>query len=157
MNCIYVSEIFRLHGISTAILTPFVYSNMTEMFTKDLALSYLSEGKVVFYAGGTGHPFFSTDTAIALRAAETEADYILLAKNIDGVYDSDPAKNPDAVRYDTLKISEMVEKQLAVIDMTASVLCMENSIPLRVFSLKDENSIVRAFEDDFNGTTVTVD
>ncbi len=157
MNCIYVSEIFRLHNISTAILTPFVYSNMTEMFSKDLALSYLNEGRVVFFAGGTGHPFFSTDTAIALRAAEIEADYILLAKNIDGVYDSDPAKNPDARKYDTLKISEMVEKQLAVIDMTASVLCMENSIPLRVFSLKGENSILGAFEDDFDGTTVTVE
>lgn len=157
MNCIYVSEIFRLHEIDTAILTPFVYSNMTEMFSKDLALSYLSEGKVVFFAGGTGHPFFSTDTAIALRAAEIKADYILLAKNVDGVYDSDPAKNPDAVRYDTLHISEMVEKQLAVIDMTASVLCMENSIPLRVFSLKEENSIIKAFKDDFNGTTVTAD
>ena len=157
MNCIYVSEIFRSCGIDTAILTPFVYANMTEMFTKDKTDAYLKSGHVVFFAGGTGHPYFSTDTAITLRAAEMEADAILLAKNIDGVYDSDPAKNPDAVKYDTLSVKEMVEKQLGVIDMTASVMCMENSIPLRVFALKEDESILNAFNDDFSGTKVTVD
>ena len=157
MNCIYVSEIFRSCGIDTAILTPFVYANMTEMFTKDKTKQYLESGHVVFFAGGTGHPYFSTDTAITLRAAEMEADAILLAKNIDGVYDSDPAKNPDAVKYDSLSVSEMVEKQLGVIDMTASVMCMENSIPLRVFALKEQDSILNAFGDGFSGTIVTVD
>ena len=157
MNCIYVSEIFRSCGIDTAILTPFVYANMTEMFTKDKTKQYLESGHVVFFAGGTGHPYFSTDTAITLRAAEMEADAILLAKNIDGVYDSDPAKNPDAVKYDSLSVSEMVEKQLGVIDMTASVMCMENSIPLRVFALKEQDSILNAFGDEFSGTIVTVD
>ena len=157
MNCIYVSEIFRSCGIDTAILTPFVYANMTEMFTKDKTKHYLESGHVVFFAGGTGHPYFSTDTAITLRAAEMEADAILLAKNIDGVYDSDPAKNPDAVKYDSLSVSEMVEKQLGVIDMTASVMCMENSIPLRVFALKEQDSILNAFGDEFSGTIVTVD
>ena len=157
MNCIYVSEIFRSCGIDTAILTPFVYANMTEMFTKDKTKQYLESGHVVFFAGGTGHPYFSTDTAITLRAAEMEADAILLAKNIDGVYDSDPAKNPDAVKYDSLSVSEMVEKQLGVIDMTASVMCMENSIPLRVFALKEQESILNAFGDEFSGTIVTVD
>ena len=157
MNCIYVSEIFRSCGIDTAILTPFVYANMTEMFTKDKTKQYLESGHVVFFAGGTGHPYFSTDTAITLRAAEMEADAILLAKNIDGVYDSDPAKNPDAVKYDSLSVSEMVEKPLGVIDMTASVMCMENSIPLRVFALKEQDSILNAFGDEFSGTIVTVD
>ena len=157
MNCIYVSEIFRSCGIDTAILTPFVYANMTEMFTKDKTKQYLESGHVVFFAGGTGHPYFSTDTAITLRAAEMEADAILLAKNIDGVYDSDPAKNPDAVKYDSLSVSEMVEKQLGVIDMTASVMCMENSIPLRVFALKEQDSILNAFGHEFSGTIVTVE
>ena len=157
MNCIYVSEVFRSCGIETAILTPFAYSNMTEVFNKDLCNRYLRSGHVVFFAGGTGHPFFSTDTCITLRAAEMEADCILLAKNIDGVYDSDPAKNKKAVKYDTLTISEMVEKQLGVIDMTASVMCMENKIPLRVFALKEKDSIINAFDKDFNGTNVTID
>lgn len=157
MNCIYVSEIFRGVGISTAIMTPYAYGTMTEVFSKDLTNSYLAMGKVVFFAGGTGHPYFSTDTCISLRAAEMDADAILLAKNIDGVYDCDPLKNPEAKKFDLLTIGEMVEKQLAVIDMTASVMCMENKIPLRVFSLKEKDSIIKAFNDDFSGTRVTVD
>lgn len=157
MNCIYVSEIFRAGGLETAIMTPYAYGTMTEVFSKDRANSHLKKGRVVFFAGGTGHPYFSTDTCISLRAAEMEADAIFLAKNIDGVYDSDPAKNPDAKKFDVLTIDEMVEKQLAVIDMTASVMCMENKIPLRVFSLKEKDSIIKAFNDDFSGTRVTVE
>ena len=156
MNCIYVSEVFRSCGIETAILTPFAYSNMTEVFNKDLCNKYLRSGHVVFFAGGTGHPFFSTDTCITLRAAEMEADCILLAKNIDGVYDSDPAKNKKAVKFETLTRNEMVEKQLGVIDMTASVMCMENRRPMNVFLLNEKDSIVKAMSGDFNGTKVTV-
>ena len=155
MNCIYVSEIFRSCGIDTAILTPFVYANMTEMFTKDKTKQYLESGHVVFFAGGTGHPYFSTDTAITLRAAEMEADAILLAKNIDGVYDSDPAKNPDAKRYDTVSIDEVIAENLQVVDMTASILARDNNVPMRVFALQEENSIVNAASGKFNGTTVT--
>lgn len=101
MNCIYVSEIFRNAGMKTEILTPFVCGAVTELFSKDKANRYFEEGKVVFFAGGTGHPYFSTDTGITLRAVEMDADCILLAKSIDGVYDSDPAKNPGrkALRY----------------------------------------------------------
>ena len=112
--------------------------------------------KVVFFAGGTGHPYFSTDTGVVLRAIEVEADYILLAKAIDGVYDSDPAKNPDAKRYDTISIDEVIEQNLQVVDMTASILARDNHMPMRVFALQEEGSIVKALKGDFNGTTVTV-
>ena len=112
---------------------------------------------VVFFAGGTGHPYFSTDTGIVLRAFELDADAILLAKAIDGIYDSDPKLNPEAKKYDTISINEVVEKKLGVIDMTASVMCMENKMPLMVFGLEEENSIVNALSGKFNGTVVTVD
>ena len=111
---------------------------------------------VVFFAGGTGHPYFSTDTATVLRAIEIEADVILLAKAIDGVYDSDPKTNPNAKRYDEVSIQEVIDKQLAVVDLTASILSMENKMPMYVFGLNEENSIVKAISGDFNGTKVTV-
>ena len=111
---------------------------------------------VVFFAGGTGHPYFSTDTGTTLRAIEIEADGIYLAKAIDGVYDSDPKVNPDAKKYDTISIEEVIEKKLAVVDMTASVMCMENHMPMYVFALNEENSIVNAVSGKFNGTVVTV-
>ena len=96
MNCIYVSEIFRSAGMGTVVLTPFTCGSFTELFSKDKANEYFEKGMVVFFAGGTGHPYFSTDTGVVLRAVEVEADVILLAKSIDGVYDSDPKMNPDA-------------------------------------------------------------
>ena len=105
----------------------------------------------------SGHPYFSTDTGIVLRAIELDADAILLAKAIDGIYDSDPKLNPEAKKYDTISINEVVEKKLGVIDMTASVMCMENKMPLMVFGLEEENSIVNALSGKFNGTVVTVD
>ena len=156
MNCIYVSEIFRSVGMKTQILTPFEVGTFTKPFSKDRANKYFAKGMVVFFAGGTGHPYFSTDTSTVLRAIEIEADEILLAKNIDGVYDSDPAVNPNAVKYDTLSIQEVVEKQLAVIDLTASIMCMENKVPMRVFGLKGEDSIVNALYGTFTGTMITV-
>ena len=157
MNCIYVSEIFRSQGLKTNILTPFECGSMTKLFSKDRANKYFEKGMVVFFAGGTGHPYFSTDTGIVLRAIELDADAILLAKAIDGVYDSDPKLNPEAKKYDTISINEVVEKKLGVIDMTASVMCMENKMPLMVFGLEEENSIVNALSGKFNGTVVTVD
>lgn len=156
MNCIYVSEIFRSIGMKTAVLTPFECGSFTKLFSKDRANKYFSHRMVVFFAGGTGHPYFSTDTATVLRAVEIEADVILLAKAIDGVYDSDPKLNPDAVRYDAVTIQEVIEKQLAVVDLTASILSMENKMPMYVFGLNEENSIVKAISGDFNGTRVTV-
>lgn len=157
MNCIYVSEIFRSEGMMTNILTPFECGSFTKLFSKDRANKYFAHNMVVFFAGGTGHPYFSTDTGVVLRAIEVEADYILLAKAIDGVYDSDPAKNPDAKRYDTVSIDEVIERNLQVVDMTASILARDNKVPMRVFALQEEGSIVKAATGDFNGTTVTCD
>ena len=157
MNCIYVSDIFRHVGMKTEVFTPFVCGAFTSLFSKDAAVAALEEGKVIFFAGGTGHPYFSTDTGIVLRAIELDADAILLAKAIDGIYDSDPKLNPEAKKYDTISINEVVEKKLGVIDMTASVMCMENKMPLMVFGLEEENSIVNALSGKFNGTVVTVD
>ena len=155
MNCIYVAEIFRSEGMKTEILTPFAVGTMTKLFSKDRALKYLKKGTVVFFAGGTGHPYFSTDTGAALRAVEIEADCILLAKAIDGVYDSDPKLNPEAKKFDQLTIQEVIDKKLAVVDLTASVLCMENHIPLAVFSLDEKNGIANALKGKINGTVVT--
>ena len=156
MNCIYVSEIFRSVGMKTNVLTPFECGPFTKLFSKDRANKYFDKGMVVFFAGGTGHPYFSTDTATVLRAIEIEADVILLAKAIDGVYDSDPKTNPNAKRYDEVSIQEVIDKQLAVVDLTASILSMENKMPMYVFGLNEENSIVKAISGDFNGTKVTV-
>ena len=156
MNCIYVSEIFRTEGMKTVVMTPFAVGAFTELFSKDKANQYFAGGTVVFYAGGTGHPYFSTDTGILLRAIESEADMILLAKNVDGIYDSDPAKNPDAKRFDTISIDEVIARGLQAVDMTASILAKENHMPMRVFALQEENSIVKAASGDFNGTTITV-
>ncbi|MCR4891699.1 MAG: UMP kinase [Lachnospiraceae bacterium] len=156
MNCLYVSEIFRAEGMGTLIMTPFLCGAFTELFSKDKALEAFREGKVVFFAGGTGHPYFSTDTGVVLRAVEVDADAILLAKAIDGVYDSDPNINPNARKYDRLTIEEVVEKKLGVIDLTASIIAMENRMPMRVFALNEENGILKAASGDFTGTEITV-
>ena len=156
MNCIYVSEIFRSVGMMTQILTPFECGAFTKLFSKDRVNKYFKKGIVCFFAGGTGHPYFSSDTATVLRAVEIEADGILLAKAIDGVYDSDPKTNPQAVKYDQVSIQEVIDKKLAVVDLTASIMCMENKMPMYVFGLNEENSIVKAMSGDFSGTKVTV-
>ena len=157
MNCIYVSEIFRGEGMLTNILTPFDIGGFTKLFSKDRANKYFERNMVVFFAGGTGHPYFSTDTGVLLRAIEVDADAVLMAKNIDGVYDSDPAKNKDAVRFDRLSIDDVISRNLQVIDMTASILARDNKMPLRIFDLNEKDGIIRAASGDFNGTTITVD
>ena len=156
MNCIYVSEIFRNAGMQTEIFTPFACGTMTQLFSKDQANKCFAEGKVVFFAGGTGHPYFSTDTATVLRAVETEAEAILLAKAVDGIYDSDPKVNPNAVKYDEISIQEVVDKKLAAMDLTASIMCLEQKMPMLVFGLEEENSIINTVHGKFNGTKVTV-
>lgn len=156
MNCIYVSEIFRSVGMKTAILTPFECGSFTKLFSKDRANKYFEHGMVVFFAGGTGHPYFSTDTGVVLRAVEVDAEVILLAKSIDGVYDSDPKQNPDAKKYDEVTIDEVIEKNLQVVDMTASILARDNKMPMWVFGLNEENSIVNTMSGKFNGTKVLV-
>lgn len=112
--------------------------------------------RLYFSAGGTGHPYFSTDTGVVLRAIEMEADEILLAKAIDGVYDSDPKVNPDAKKFDTITIEDVVEKRLQVIDLAASILCLENRMPMAVFGLEGEDSIYQAMKGNITGTRVTV-
>jgi uridylate kinase len=142
--------------MQTEILTPFSVGTMTKLFSKDLVNECFAAGKVVFFAGGTGHPYFSTDTGAVLRAVEIEADQILLAKSIDGVYDSDPAVNPDAKKYDSVSIDEVIAKRLAVVDLSASIMCMEQKMPMAVFGLNEENSITNALEGKITGTLVTV-
>ena len=156
MNCIYVSEIFRSVGMMTQVLTPFECGSMTKLFSKDRANKYFEKGMVVFFAGGTGHPYFSTDTGVVLRAVEMEADVILLAKAIDGVYDSDPKVNPAAKKYDKVSMQEVLDQRLQVIDLTATIMCLENKMPLLVFGLNEENSIVNTVSGTFSGTEVTV-
>ena len=157
MNCIYVSEIFRSVGMMTQILTPFECGSMTKLFSKDRANKYFEKGMVVFFAGGTGHPYFSTDTATALRAIEIDADVILAAKSIDGVYNADPAKDPNAKKYETMSMADIVDKQLGVIDLAAAVLCMENKMPMCVFGLNEEDSIIKTVNGKTTGTTITAD
>jgi uridylate kinase len=140
----------------TSVLTPFECGSMTKLFSKDRANKYFAHNMVVFFAGGTGHPYFSTDTATVLRAVEIDAEGILLAKSIDGVYDSDPKLNPNAKKYDEISIEEVIARKLAVVDLTASIMCMENKMPMYVFGLNEENSIVKALTGEFNGTKVTV-
>ncbi len=154
MNCMYVSEIFRTEGMSTNIYTPFLCGTWTKLFSKDDAVADLQAGKVVFFAGGTGHPYFSTDMSMVLRAIEIEADCILGAKAVDGVYDSDPAKNPNAKKIDDLSLSKIVDERLGVIDLAASVLAMENSMPMLLFGLNEPNSIERAVAGENIGTLV---
>ena len=151
MNCIYVSEIFRAAGMKTNVLTPFECGSFTKLFSKDRANKYFEKNMVVFMAGGTGHPYFSTDTATVLRAIEIEAETIFLAKAIDGVYDSDPKTNPDAKKYD-----EVIAKNLQVVDMTASILCRDNKMPMLVFGLNEKDSIVNTAHGIFTGTKVLV-
>ena len=156
MNCIYVSEIFRSVGMMTNILTPFECGSFTKLFSKDRANKYFEKNMVVFFAGGTGHPYFSTDTGVVLRAIEVDADVILLAKAVDGVYDDDPRTNPNAKKYSEVTIQEVIDKNLQVVDMTASILARDNRMPMWVFGLNEENSIVNTVKGKFNGTKVTV-
>ncbi len=156
MNCIYVSEIFRSQGMMTSVLTPFECGDITKLYSKDRCSKYFNRNMVIFFGGGTGHPYFSTDTATVLRAIEIEADTILLAKAVDGVYDSDPKDNPDAVKFDELTIQEVIDRKLQVVDMTASILAMENRMPMIVFALNQKNSIVNAAHGIITGTRVTV-
>ena len=156
MNCIYVSDICRYLGMKTQIYTPFVCGAFTDLYSKDAVEESFAQGKIVFFAGGTGHPYFSTDTATVLRAVEIEAEAILLAKAVDGIYDSDPKTNPNAVKYDEISIEEVVAKKLAAMDLTASIMCMEQKMPMLVFALDEKDSIINTVHGKVTGTKVTV-
>ena len=157
MNCIYVSDLCRYTGMKTEIYTPFVCGAFTKLYSKDSVEESFAQGKLVFFAGGTGHPYFSTDMTMVLRAIEIEADCILGAKAIDGVYDSDPAVNPYAKKYDELSIGKIVDDRLGVIDLAASVLAMENKMPMLLFGLNEEDSINKAVSGEKIGTKITVE
>ena len=155
MNCIYVSEIFRSVGLSTSVYTPFACGAMTKLFSKDAVNESFKAHEVVFFAGGTGHPYFSTDTSTVLRAIEIEADVILSGKSIDGVYDSDPAVNPSAKKFDSISIDEVIDKRLGVIDLASAVLCAENHMPMMIFGLNEKDSILNTAKGISRGTLVT--
>ena len=155
MNCIFVSEIFRYVGIDTKVYTPFSCGSMTQLFSKDDVLACMKKGGVAFLAGGTGHPYFSTDTATVLRSVELDCDIILMAKEIDGVYDSDPKTNPQAKKYDVISTQELLDKKLGVIDLTAAVLSIDNKMPMLLFALSEENSIINASRGVSTGTVIT--
>lgn len=155
MNCIYVSEIFRYVGIDTKVYTPFSCGSMTQLFSKDDALDLMKSGGVAFLAGGTGHPYFSTDTATVLRAVELDCDIILMARAVDGVYDCDPKTNENAKKYDEISIQELLNKKLGVIDLTAACLSIDNKMPMLLFGLSEEDSIVNAASGKSMGTIIT--
>ncbi len=154
MNCLAVCDVFRQLGADARILTAVDIQGVGERFDARRAIEYLERGSIVLFAGGSGHPFFSTDTASVLRAAEIHADAILLAKNIDGVYSDDPRKNPDAVRFDEISYDEVLARHLAVMDTTATSLAMDNSIPVIVFALAEPENIGRVLAGEKLGTTV---
>ncbi|NLP35478.1 MAG: UMP kinase [Clostridiales bacterium] len=156
MNCIYVSEIFRHIGLRTDVFTPFTCGSMTQLFSKDSVTNLMKQGGVAFLAGGTGHPYFSTDTATVLRAVELDCDTILMARAVDGVYDSDPKLNPNAKKFDTIPMQEVLDKKLGIIDLTATVLALDNKMPILLFGLAEEDSIIKAAQGKSNGTTITV-
>ena len=156
MNCIYTADAFRVFGIKSHIMTPFACGTMTELFNRDKAVEYMEQGEVVFFAGGIGHPYFSTDMATVLMAVEVKADVVLSAKAIDGVYDSDPKTNPNAKKYDSMQMKDIVDNKLGVIDLASAVLAMENKMPMMLFGLNGEDSIVKAVTGGFTGTYVNV-
>ena len=154
MNCIAVADALEKQGVDARVLTAVEMNKFAEYFTRDKADRYLNEGKVVFFAAGTGNPYFSTDTGAVLRGVEIEADAILMAKNIDGIYSADPMKDPTAVKYDKLTYGEALEKNLRATDITAMALAMDNDMTMVCFGLDEENSIVRVVRGEAIGTTV---
>ena len=154
MNCLAVSDMLEQLGVETEVFTSIVMPQVAPPFTRKDALKALEAGKVVLFGGGTGNPFFSTDTATALRAVEISADIMFKATMVDGVYDKDPHKHPDAKKYDTLTFTKVLEDQLAVMDGTATTLCRDNKLPILVFDLAEPANIARAVQGENVGTLV---
>ena len=155
MNGLALQDALETRGIYTRLQTAIEMREIAEPYIKRKAAKHLEKGRVVIFACGTGHPFFSTDTTAALRAAETESDVILLAKTIDGVYSADPKLDPTAVKYDKISYKEVLEQDLKVMDSTATALCKDNNIPLLVFAISDPENIVRAVKGEIIGTVVS--
>lgn len=154
MNCMAVADVLEQKGVDVRIQTALEIKEVAEPYIRARAIRHLEKGRVVIFGCGIGSPFFSTDTAAVLRAAEINADVILLAKNIDGVYNADPAKVADAVKYDAISYEDVLAQHLAVMDSTATSLSMDNHIPVLVFALKDPKNILRAVMGEKIGTIV---
>ena len=154
MNCLAVGDVFRQCGVDARVMTAVDIQGVGERHDVRKAIEYLESGKVVLFACGTGHPFFSTDTASVLRAAEIGADAILLAKNIDGVYSADPRKDPSAVKFDEISYTEVLSRRLQVMDSTATSLAMDNNLPVIVFALAEPENILRVLSGEKIGTLV---
>ena len=154
MNSIYLQSVLMNIGVKAKVYGAFNITDMATLFSKDDILKDMKDGYVIILAGGTGHPYFTTDSGVVLRALELECEELLLAKNIDGVYDKDPRKYNDAKKYKKLKVDEMVSKKLEVIDLFASTLCMHNKLNFRIFSLKEKNAIEKAIKGENIGTYI---
>ena len=154
MNALAVKDALRQQGVDAVVMTSSFMPQVAECFTSDKAIAALESGKIVVFGGGTGNPFFSTDTATALRAVEVSADVMFKATMVDGVYDKDPHKYADAKKYDTLTFTKVLEDQLAVMDGTAATLCRDNKLPILVFDLADPDNIARAVQGENVGTLV---
>ena len=154
MNAIAMQDALEAAGVSTRVQTALTITRIAEPYILRKALRHFEKGRVVIFAAGTGNPFFSTDTAASLRAAEIHADVLLLAKNIDGVYDSDPKKNPNAKKYDDITYKDVIAQGLQAMDTTAITLCMDNNIPIVAFGLSEKDSILRAARGEKIGTLI---
>ena len=157
MNSIAVADALEKHGVDAHVLTAVEMNKFAEYFTRDAADRYLNEGKVVIFAAGTGNPYFSTDTGAVLRGVEIEADAILMAKNVDGIYSADPNVDPTAVKFDTLTYDEVLARHLKATDTTAMTLAMDNHMTLACFALKDPENIIRVVRGEKVGTIVKED
>ncbi len=156
MNALALMDAFERIGLVTRVQTAITMQAVAEPYIRRRAIRHLEKGRVVIFGGGTGNPFFSTDTAAALRAMEIDADVVIKATKVDGVYDSDPLKNPEAVRFDQLSYIETLNRQLEVMDSTAVSLCMEHKLPILVLNLWDNSALKRALMGESVGTLVTV-
>ena len=157
MNALALADVLEQKDVPVRVQTAVEMRAMAEPYIRSRAIRHLEKGRVVIFGCGTGNPFFSTDTAAVLRAAEIDADVILLAKNVDGVYSADPNKDPDAVKYDTITYDDVLAKHLAVMDSTATSLSMDNHIPVLLFALKDPYNIIRVLRGEQVGTIVKED
>lgn len=155
INALAVADVLEQKGVEVRVQTAIEMRAIAEPYIRSRAIRHLEKGRVVIFGCGTGNPFFSTDTAAVLRAAEIDADVILLAKNIDGVYTADPVTDPTATRYDKISYDEVLAKRLGVMDFTATSLSMDNNIPVLLFALKDPENIVRAVMGEQIGTVVS--
>lgn len=155
MNSVGLQSALEKLDCDTRVMSALNISQLAEPYIRRRATRHLEKGRIVIMAGGTGNPYFTTDTAAALRAIEINADIVMKGTKVDGVYDKDPVKNSDAIRYETLKYKDVVEKELAVMDLTAVTLCKENSLPILVFDLKIDDSIIKVLDDRSHSTIIS--